>query len=65
VFRDSVKREGVVGDKESVRRREKKRTKDSSERLSRETSVRNYHHSLRNKPEEHDVVFSGVNADSA
>ena len=30
-----------------------------------ETSVRNYHHSLRNNPEERNVVGSGVNADIA
>ena len=30
-----------------------------------ETSVRNYHHSLRNNPEERNVVVSGVSADIA
>ena len=30
-----------------------------------ETSVRNYHHSLRINPEERNVVASGVNADIA
>jgi len=62
--RDAVKGEGVVTN--SVRNLfvvEKRKELRIGATGCVETSVRNFHHSLRNNPEERKVVVSGVNAD--